>query len=48
MNFSVRDFMTFNCSAGDMGLLFPEGRGGGRQKQRPRGPEDQSIEALVD
>jgi hypothetical protein len=24
--------MTFNCSAGDMALLFPERRGGGRKK----------------
>jgi hypothetical protein len=24
--------MTFNCSAGDMASLFPEGRGGGRKK----------------
>jgi hypothetical protein len=24
--------MTFNCSAGDIGLLFPRGREGGRQK----------------
>jgi hypothetical protein len=24
--------MTFNCSAGDIGSLFPRGRGGGRKK----------------
>jgi len=33
MNFSVRDFMTFSCSAGDMPSLFPRGRGGGRKKR---------------
>jgi hypothetical protein len=24
MNFSVRAFMAVNCSAGDMGLIFPK------------------------
>jgi hypothetical protein len=37
------DFMTFNCSAGDMASLFPRGRGGGRKKRR--GPEAQGNEA---
>jgi hypothetical protein len=34
MNFSVRDFITFNCSAGDIPSLSPRGRGGGRQNSR--------------